>query len=189
MTTVDDPNYIPRHNDALTDMLIKQKWLQSRMPPLRQPPGELTGDDRADYIRTMVLAATDELHEAMNEVGWKPWATSRHVNRDAYVSELIDVLLFWFNLCLVANVSADEIHAGYIKAFEKSISRQAEGYDGVVGKCPRCHRDYDDAGVECDTGSTTAVTFDRSEPFVIGSPWYWCAGVKRYVNESGEVIQ
>src|SRR3546814_16501718 len=32
-----------------------------------------------EYIKNQVLALLDEGHEALNEVGWKPWASSRHV--------------------------------------------------------------------------------------------------------------
>jgi dimeric dUTPase (all-alpha-NTP-PPase superfamily) len=58
----------------------------------------LDGEERAAYIRNMSLALTDELHEALNETGWKPWATSRHLNRAAFAGEMIDVLHFWVNL-------------------------------------------------------------------------------------------
>lgn len=112
-------------------------------------PGLLGEEDRAQFIKDMVLAATDELHEALAEVGWKPWATSRHLNRDAYVGELIDVLHFWVNLCLAAGVTAQEVEIRYLNKAEKNARRQADGYDGLAGKCPHCHRAYDDIGVYC----------------------------------------
>ena len=55
----------------------------------------LQGEERAAYIRDMSLALTDELHEALNETGWKPWASSRHLNKAAFAAEMIDVQHFW----------------------------------------------------------------------------------------------
>jgi dimeric dUTPase (all-alpha-NTP-PPase superfamily) len=107
-------------------------------------PQDLMAEDRAEFIRWNVLALEDELHEALNEVGWKPWATSRHLNRDAYKKELVDALHFFTNLCLVAGISADELIAGYFEKAERNAQRQVEGYDGVTTKCPNCKRELDD---------------------------------------------
>lgn len=110
---------------------------------------ELNEEQRANFIKDMILAATDELHEALAEVGWKPWATSRHLNRDAFIGELIDVLHFWTNLALAAGATPDEIRERYMEKADRNAKRQAEGYDGVWGKCAECNRALDDAGVNC----------------------------------------
>jgi len=104
---------------------------------------------RAAYIRDMSLALTDELHEALNETGWKPWATSRHIDRLAFIGEMIDVLHFWCNLMLVVNASEQEIVDIYFAKAEKNAKRQLVGYDGVEGKCKTCGRAFDDAAVLC----------------------------------------
>lgn len=106
-------------------------------------------EERVQYIRDMSLALTDELHEALNEVGWKPWATSRHLNRQAYLGELIDVLHFWCNLVLIANTSEQELVDMYFAKANKNAKRQMEGYDGVSGKCTTCGRAFDDVAVLC----------------------------------------
>ena len=108
-------------------------------------PRDLTGDDMANYVQSMSLALTDEIHEALNEVGWKPWATSRHVNREAYVGELVDALHFLVNLFLVVGADAHEVHYRYVEKSQRNKKRQEEGYDGVTGKCPTCSRALDDA--------------------------------------------
>lgn len=110
---------------------------------------ELSEEARIVFIKDMILAATDELHEALAEVGWKPWATSRHVNREAFVGELVDVLHFIVNLWLAVGATPEEIQDRYQHKADKNAKRQAEGYDGVWGKCPDCKRAYDDAGVMC----------------------------------------
>src|SRR5690606_34705103 len=53
-------------------------------------PLRLTDEERIEFIRWNVLALTDELHELLQEVGWKPWATSRHVNEPEATGELVD---------------------------------------------------------------------------------------------------
>jgi hypothetical protein len=117
-------------------------------PPLHTP------DERAEFIRNNVLSVTDELHEALNEVGWKPWATSRHFNREAYLHELADAYLFLKNLVLAAYEIGDDIDdlerefMVYVhERIARSIARQEANYDGVSSKCPGCHRALEDVTV------------------------------------------
>jgi dimeric dUTPase (all-alpha-NTP-PPase superfamily) len=110
---------------------------------------DLSDEERSQFIKDMVLAATDELHEALAEVGWKPWASSRHINREAFVGELVDVLHFIVNLWLAVGATPEEVEQRYQEKAEKNAKRQKEGYDGVWGKCPVCKRAFDDAGVMC----------------------------------------
>lgn len=109
-------------------------------------------ETRAEFIRWNILALTDELHEALAEVGWKPWATNRDINVDAFLKEMVDAWHFFLNLLLAA-ASADEVRftdrivlgeffeTAYKAKHEVNIKRQLEGYDGKSGKCPTCHRD------------------------------------------------
>jgi hypothetical protein len=124
-------------------MLAMQRSLQNRYG---KDPGSLVGDERAAYVRDMVLAVTDELHEALGETGWKPWASSRHLNRAEYMGELVDVWHFFMNLLLVANITWDEFSDAYISKNAENIRRQELGlaYDGIQGKCPACKRDLGD---------------------------------------------
>jgi dimeric dUTPase (all-alpha-NTP-PPase superfamily) len=125
----------------------KQKALQVRS--YGGDPAELPDEERIAYVRNMTLALEDELHEALAETGWKPWATSRHINREAYVGELVDALHFLVNLFLVVGAGADEVHARYIEKSTRNAKRQSDGYDGLAGKCTSCRAALDDAGVTC----------------------------------------
>ena len=115
----------------------------------KDPKNGLTPDEQMDWIRWNVLALTDELHELMQETGWKPWATSKHINRDAYVSELVDSFHFFMNLMLLVDCSPDELLEKYFHKRKINIQRQAEGYNGVDSKCRMCHRALDDTAVHC----------------------------------------
>lgn len=112
-------------------------------------PRELMEGDRIEFIRWNVLALEDELHEALAETGWKPWATSRHINTDKFHGELVDAFHFFMNLCLVSGLTAEQLLDRYAEKRAINAKRQARGYDGVDGKCPKCRRALDDPGVTC----------------------------------------
>lgn len=111
-------------------------------------PSELSDVDKMEFIRSMILACTDELHEALNETGWKPWATSNHINDEAFKNELVDAWHFMMNLMLVIDMNATELYKRYLAKRAKNIKRQEDGYDGL-DKCPLCKRAYDDDAVAC----------------------------------------
>lgn len=120
-------------------------------------PAKLTGRELEEYVRWNVLAAEDELHEALGEISWKPWASREYFNRDEFVGELVDVLHFVGNLLAAAKVSGTELTARYSSKQTKNRDRQRDGYDGVSGKCPGCKCDLQEvpAGHEvvlCVTG-------------------------------------
>lgn len=112
-------------------------------------PG-MDDEQRCAYVRMNVLAMIAELTEALNEVGWKPWATSRHFNDSLFIGELTDVLHFLINLYIVAmpNASArhitDEIVRRFFMKNEVNEIRRSGGYDGVTTKCPACTRALED---------------------------------------------
>lgn len=106
-------------------------------------------DRAADYFRTQAFALVAELGEASNEIGWKPWATARFLHHKRYRKELIDALHFLVNLMLLDGMTAEDIYSGYIEKQIINRQRQANGYDGITGKCAGCGRAFDDNGVLC----------------------------------------
>ena len=126
---------------SLDEAFVQQYILQRTS--FNTNPSDMTEEERAEWIRWNVLALTDELHEALGEVGWKPWASSRHLNREAYKGELVDAFHFFINLCLVARISAKELLDGYFAKRERNAERQSNGYTGL-DKCPGCKRAWDD---------------------------------------------
>jgi dimeric dUTPase (all-alpha-NTP-PPase superfamily) len=133
---------------ALGKMLQMQRELQMRYNG-GQDLDSFTDSERMDAIRINMLALMDELHEAMAETGWKPWATSNHLNRDAFHSEMVDAFHFFMNLMLHSGMTASDLVAGYMAKNAKNHKRQDDGYDGVSTKCPGCKRAYDDDAVKC----------------------------------------
>lgn len=124
----------------LQEMLDAQRDLQIKHMEGKDPH-TLEGDERASFFTTHAFAMTDEVHEAGNEIGWKPWASDRSLNRFQYVGELIDAWHFFMNLLLLAGVDENEMYDRYMNKRAINVQRQLEGYDGVTGKCGYCHRD------------------------------------------------
>lgn len=134
--------------DRLSYMYELQRELQAEA--YGKDPTELEGDERLQFAKDMHIALTDELHEALGEIGWKPWATSKHFEEDAYKAELVDAWHFFMNLMLVARMTPEDLFQGYTKKRQRNIERQLEGYDGVSTKCPYCKRALDDPAVKCE---------------------------------------
>lgn len=139
------------HNDRLTAMLYTQRDLQAKA--YGHTMGEMKPEDLMSYVRDNALALADEIHEALAETGWKPWASSNHMHVSAYLGELIDAWHFLMNLMLATGIQpsvlADRLYDGYMMKQARNAKRQVEGYDGITGKCPGCGRALDDIAVKC----------------------------------------
>jgi hypothetical protein len=138
--------------DRLTDLMKKQLELQ--LTSFNTDPRDLQPVDRCEYLMWNAFALCDEIHEAMQEVGWKPWAASRHVNEERLRQELIDALHFLLNMWMASfppetsvHAMADQLAARYEDKRRVNADRQANGYDGVSSKCPGCGRELTEAEV------------------------------------------
>jgi dimeric dUTPase (all-alpha-NTP-PPase superfamily) len=149
-------------NDRIDHMFDLQEALQSDTYGDGLSPRNFTNEGKIAFIQTNILALTDELHEALAEVGWKPWASSRHINEDAFKGELVDAFHFFMNLCITVGLDPQELYVRYIKKRAKNIARQEEGYDGVSTKCPQCKKALDDDAVNCYITTTDGKTPARS---------------------------
>lgn len=136
--------------DQLTRMFMLQRDMQEKS--FGHDFTKMTDEERIEFIRWNVLALISELNEMLDEIGWKPWAKSNHINESTAFGELIDAWHFMMNLALVIspNSSAEETAQAFVSVYEKkrrkNIQRQIDGYDGVSTKCPWCKRALDDAG-------------------------------------------
>lgn len=149
---------------TILDFMRMQRGLQIGMkeanPELAGDPMELKGDDLADFMRWNAFALDDEVHEALAEVGWKPWATSRHVNHPEFMREMVDAWHFFLNMLLAgAGASgcsiwemATQFENYYIEKNQKNLQRQLDGYDGVSTKCPVCKRELSECPPELVVG-------------------------------------
>ena len=136
-----------REDSLIDKMLKRQAFLQ------REAYGHqlklMTDEQKMEWVRNNVLALTDELHEVLGCTGWKPWATSNHLNVEQFKGEMVDAWHFFMNLMLVAGMTGDDLWNGYIEKSQRNYERQQNGYDGITGKCPQCKKALDDPGVDC----------------------------------------
>lgn len=134
-------------SDRLSQMLGMQRNLQ--VESYGQDPGTLDTDVKIQFIKDMVLALTDELHEILGEVDWKPWIQgARKINEDGVKKELVDVYHFFMNLMLSVDMSTDELYKMYMKKRQVNADRQANGYDGRTTKCQGCNRALEDVTLQ-----------------------------------------
>jgi dimeric dUTPase (all-alpha-NTP-PPase superfamily) len=129
--------------DRLAEIFAAQQQLQLR---LGRVFSEMSTEEKISCIRIDVLALEDELHEALAETKWKPWAKGeRTIERDKYVGELVDAAHFLFNLLLIAGVDPGEFHARYFEKNARNHKRQDDGYTGE--KCAACGGELDRPGI------------------------------------------
>ena len=95
------------------------------------PKHAMTPEERAEYWRTHVLAATDELHEVLDCIDWKPWSSHEgewKVDKEVLADEIADVLAFVGNICFAAGISDGVLDNAIDRNDEKIRRRRAEGY-------------------------------------------------------------
>lgn len=108
-------------------------------------PVLLEGEAKTHFIQWNALAAITEIAEMLDEVGWKPWATSRHVNADRVIEEIVDVMHFLGDILRAVDCDGHQLTRVYLNKNLVNAGRQVDGYDGVMGKCPNCHTDLTEA--------------------------------------------
>ena len=123
--------------------------LNAQIAAYKQDPRQLEGKELMWFLTWNCFALEDELHEAMGETGWKPWATSNHLNAEAFHGELVDAFHFFMNLCLASGLTVEKLFEGYNIKLQKNIQRQRDAYDGL-NKCPKCRRALDDDATTCN---------------------------------------
>jgi len=161
----DHPGYFPTGDSmhpptpgilSFREMYQRQQYLQTFIY-LKElgdvHPFEYTDEQKIQFIKDNKLALDAEVQEMLDECGWKPWASSKHINVEAFKGEIVDAFHFLMNEMMVVGMTVDELLTGYDRKSFKNIKRQEDGYDGVSTKCPGCHRALDDTAVKChETG-------------------------------------
>ena len=95
---------------------LEQAW--GRLPDLTD------AEAVSEYIRQTVLCATDELHELLHEVHWKPWKEGHGIRDvEAYREELADVVHFVLDLYLAAGLTGDDLMNDYFSKHHENVRR------------------------------------------------------------------
>jgi hypothetical protein len=122
--THDRESYIHPLSMAFTVILDKQRSLQDAMG---WPNGK-----GMEGVRTNFLCLEHELHEALDEVHWKPHKA--HLpehgtlkNRDRFIIELTDALQFWANAATAFDVTAEELAVALVAKWHVNAERILDG--------------------------------------------------------------
>lgn len=136
-------------------MLSKQLELQRHMASLGRAidptDPKLDQETRIQFIKDMYIALVMEAGEALDEVGWKPWGTARHIHGETMLNEIVDMWHFVMNLMLAAGPFidgvdnerdlADRFVERYLEKNKVNWERAQVNYDGFAEKCGYCGRD------------------------------------------------
>lgn len=125
----------------LNKLLETQKELQRQFD---YPIDDESVSVKADLLKDYSIASLDEIHESMREFSWKNWAKDEFINRDSYISELADEMLFLINRLVVVDCKEEEFIETIYKKIDKNISRLSHGYKQRDRKCEMCGRALDD---------------------------------------------
>lgn len=116
----------------LQEMIDLQAKLQSET--YGKDISKLDMCEKIEAYRINMMALQDELHEALNEMSWKPWAKAEYFNDDRVQQELVDAWHFFMNLMIISGMDAEKLHLRYLAKRKVNIKRQEDGYDGVSTK-------------------------------------------------------
>jgi len=85
--------------------------------------------DIQEQTKNMLHAITCEIGEVSDEINWKPWKNTRKdVDLDLLYCELIDILHFIIEICLMWGMDANTIHQYYVAKNKINHERQDAGY-------------------------------------------------------------
>lgn len=116
----------------LQEMINLQAKLQSET--YGKDISKLDTCEKIEAYRINMMALQDELHEALNEMSWKPWAKAEYFNDDRVQQELVDAWHFFMNLMIISGMDAEKLHLRYLAKRKVNIKRQEDGYDGFSTK-------------------------------------------------------
>ena len=89
-------------------------------------------EQRIKWMYHMIDAMHNELEEVRNELPWKSWRDYSKYKFEEKLplikEEVIDLLHFFLDMCLILGISADELRNAYKKKQQKNIDRQLNNY-------------------------------------------------------------
>jgi len=94
-------------------------------------PVDITSKSGQKFLKNITHECMGELFEANQELknSKNHRATEiSHIDRDAYVEELVDSLHFFFEIVIASGVTLDELYDSYMKKGEINFSRIENGY-------------------------------------------------------------
>ena len=118
-------------SEIIEEIFLKQHLLQDALFP-DHPIDQLDDIEREQFTKEYVLAIQAELIEVLDEINWKIWKRTRVTYDDKRIEriqfELIDILHFYVNLCLIWGITPKKLQELYDKKNAINHERQKDGY-------------------------------------------------------------
>ena len=113
-------------------MFEKQIQLMDKLgvPYIKSPTTEFRTEEVLTEASVGIsFALTDEIHEFMRELNWKPWKkTKKIVDIVKVQNELIDCWHFLIELSVIWGLEAEDVANLYLKKNQVNVTRQQENY-------------------------------------------------------------
>ena len=120
------------HIDKLDDIFGYQMALQQRLGTFEKIVSQ---SDRQQFINQMILACHEEVVEIMRESAYKNpeyvkfgWKQGQTMNNEKRKEEIVDLVHFVVNLCLITGMSSNELYQRYVNKNKENHQRQDNGY-------------------------------------------------------------
>ena len=111
--------------DKLEEIFSLQDGLNHRIGVVTKGMDE---EEQRKWILNYVRAMQQELAELTDSVPWKWWAKYQEFDRQNACVEVVDLFHFLISLAQVLGMSAEDVHAAYLKKNKVNHDRQDSGY-------------------------------------------------------------
>ncbi|MFP6886930.1 MAG: dUTPase, partial [Opitutales bacterium] len=117
--------YVYPAMDKLEEIFSLQDGLNRRIGVVTEGMDE---EEQRKWILNYVRAMQQELAELTDSVPWKWWAKYQEFDRQNARVEVVDLFHFLISLAQVLGMSAEDVHAAYLKKNKVNHDRQDSGY-------------------------------------------------------------
>ena len=117
--------YVCTAMDKLEEIFLMQDGLNRRIGVVTEGMDE---EEQRKWILNYVRAMQQELAELTDSVPWKWWAKYQEFDRQNARVEVVDLFHFLISMAQVLGMSAEDVHAAYLKKNKVNHDRQDSGY-------------------------------------------------------------
>ena len=111
--------------DKLDQIFSMQEELNERIGVITKGMDE---QKKTEWVLNYSRAMQQELSELIDSVPWKWWAKYQKFDQQNACVEVVDLFHFLISLAQVLGMSAEDIHAAYLKKNKVNHDRQDTGY-------------------------------------------------------------
>ena len=121
---------------SLDELVYRQAQLMDMLGISTQPVADIL---TAPLFKDVLINMAGEAHEALEPLaaGTKPWKNDREGVRAHVIEEVVDVLFFVLEACILAGMGAKDIERAYLRKWnhivEKRLGKTEDGNAALQG--------------------------------------------------------